>query len=313
MTSDHNRGTANWTAAQIPHLLGRRVIVTGANSGIGFEAAKALAGKGASVTLAVRDLTKGEQAAAAIGNGATCMELDLASLASVREFARAWSDLHPEGLDLLINNAGVMAIPRTITVDGFETQIATNHLGHFALTGLLLPALIAIPHSRVVTVSSSAHRMVRGVNFDDLMGARKYRAWTAYGQSKLANLLFTSELQRRLTDYGSTTIAVAAHPGFTATNLQGVAAKMRGNAVEFQVTEFINRRIGQSPEMGALPTLFAATAPGLPGDSYVGPKDFKEIRGYPTLVDRSGAAKDRTAAHRLWDISTELTGVEYPI
>ena len=313
MPTNTSLGSTNWTAAHIPDLTGRRVIVTGANSGIGFEAAKALASKGASVTLGVRDPKKGEHAAAAIGHNSVPMELDLASLASVREFAQGWSKLNPEGLDLLINNAGVMAIPRTITVDGFEAQIATNHLGHFALTGLLLPALIAVPNSRVVTVSSSAHRMVKGMNFDDLMGARKYRAWSTYGQSKLANLLFTSELQRRLTDYGTSTIAVAAHPGFTATNLQGVAAKMRGNAVEFQITEFINRRIGQSPEMGALPTLFAATAPGLPGDSYVGPKDFKEIRGYPTLVGRSGAAKDLQAARRLWDISTQLTGVEYPI
>ena len=313
MPTNAPRDTTHWTAAQIPHLTGRRVIVTGANSGIGFEAAKALAAKGASVTLAVRDPKKGEHAAAAIGHDSVAMGLDLASLGSVREFAHRWSELNPEGLDLLINNAGVMAIPHTMTVDGFETQIATNHLGHFALTGLLLPALIAVPNSRVVTVSSSAHRMVKGMNFDDLMGARKYRAWNTYGQSKLANLLFTSELQRRLTDYGTSTIAVAAHPGFTATNLQGVASKMRGNAIEFQITEFVNRRIGQSPEMGALPTLFAATAPGLPGDSYVGPKDFKEIRGYPTLVGRSGAAKDSQAARRLWEISTQLTGVEYPI
>lgn len=306
------RAMTEWTTAAMPDLTGRRAIVTGANSGIGFETAKSLAAHGAQVTLAVRDLTRGEHAAAAIGPLATPQRLDLADLASVREFADQWSRQNPEGLDLLINNAGIMAIPRTTTPDGFEAQFATNHLGHFALTGLLFPALVAVPHSRVVTVSSLAHKMVRGINFDDPMSERKYKAWTAYGQSKLANLLFTSELQRRLTAGGYSTIAVAAHPGFTATNLQGTAAKMRGNMLEFQVTEFINRRVGQSPDMGVLPTLFAATAPGLPGDSYVGPKDLKQSRGYPTLVDRSAAAQNMAQARRLWDLSSELTGVTYP-
>ena len=303
----------NWTAAAIPSLTGRRVIVTGANSGIGFETAKALTAKGATVTLAVRDPKKGEHAAAAMGPLATPMQLDLANLASVREFAAKWSEQNPEGLDLLINNAGIMAIPRTVTPDGFEAQLATNHLGHFALTGLLMPALIAVPNSRVVTVSSLAHKMVKGMNFDDLMGAKSYRAWNIYGQSKLANLLFTSELQRKLTRDGCSTIAVAAHPGFTSTNLQGSAAKMKGNTLEFQITEFISRRVGQSPEMGVLPTLFAAMAPGLPGDSYVGPKDLKQSRGYPVLVDRSAAAQNMAEAARLWEVSTELTGVEYPL
>lgn len=302
-----------WTTANMPNLTGRRAIVTGANSGIGFETAKALAAKGAQVTLAVRDMKKGEHAAAAMGPLTTPMRLDLADLASVREFAAEWSALHPEGLDLLINNAGIMAIPRTVTPDGFEAQIATNHLGHFALTGLLFPALVAVPHSRVVTVSSLAHKMVRGMNFDDLMSEKSYKAWNVYGQSKLANLLFTSELQRRLTAGDYSTIAVAAHPGFTATNLQGAAAKIRGNALELNVTEFINRRIGQTPAMGVLPTLFAATAPGIPGDSYVGPKDLKQSRGYPTLVDRSTAAQNLVQARKLWAVSTELTGVTYPL
>ena len=306
-------GMTKWTSANIPDLTGRRAIVTGANSGIGFETAKALAAHGAQVTLAVRDLTKGVPAAAAAGPNATAMRLDLADLSSVRDFAAEWSAANPQGLDLLINNAGIMAIPRTVTPDGFEAQLATNHLGHFALTGLLMPALIATPNSRVVTVSSLAHKMVKGMNFDDLMSERKYKSWNVYGQTKLANLLFTSELQRRLTAGGYSTIAVAAHPGFTATNLQGTAAKMRGNVVEFQITEFISRRIGQSPDMGVLPTLFAATAPGLPGDSYIGPKDLKQSRGYPTLVDRSAAAQNMTEAGRLWEVSTDLTGVEYPI
>lgn len=301
-----------WTTTSIPDLTGRRVIVTGANSGIGFETAKALAAKNANVTLAVRDTAKGMHAAAAIGGKTSVVPLDLADLSSVRTFASQWSINNPEGLDLLINNAGVMAIPRRESPDGFELQLATNHLGHFALTGLLLPALIAIPHSRVVTVSSSAHRMVRGFNFDDPMGAKKYRSWTAYGHSKLANLLFTSELQRLFDFHGLSTIAVAAHPGFARTNLQGVSSKMRGATLENKFTEFVNGLVGQSAEMGALPTLFAATAPGIPGDSYVGPKDLKESRGYPTLVDRSDAAKDRIAASKLWDLSQRLTGVTYP-
>lgn len=302
-----------WTTANLPQLTGRRVIVTGANSGLGFETAKALAGAGAEVTLAVRDMTKGEHAAAAMGPNATAMRLDLAELASVHEFAQKWSKANPEGLDILINNAGIMAIPRTETPDGFEAQLATNHLGHFALTGLLIPALVAIPHSRIVTVSSLAHKMARKMNFVDLMGAAKYSAWGAYGQSKLANLLFTAELQRRLTTDGYSTIAVAAHPGFSATNLQGVAAKMRGNKREFQITEFVNRRIAQSAQMGALPTLFAATAPGIPGDSYVGPSEKWETRGYPKLVGRSASAQDMDQARKLWDISQELTGVTYPL
>lgn len=301
-----------WISEYMPDLTGRSVIVTGANSGIGFETAKALARKNASVTLAVRDITKGQHAAAAIGANVSVSKLDVADLASVREFASEWSAQHPTGLDLLINNAGVMAIPRGESPQGYEMQLATNHLGHFALTGLLLPALIAIPNSRIVTVSSSAHRMVRGFNFDDPMGKKKYRSWSAYGQSKLANLLFTAELQRRLTDHGLSTIAVAAHPGFTKTNLQGVSSQMRGAKLENRITELVNGLLGQSADMGALPTLFAATAPGLPGDSYVGPKDFKESRGYPTLVDRSDAAQDVVAAQQLWTLSEELTGVHYP-
>lgn len=297
----------------MPNLTGRRAIVTGANSGIGYETAKALSAHGAQVTLAVRDLTKGEPAAAAMGPNATAMRLDLADQASVRAFAAEWSTIHPEGLDLLINNAGIMAIPRTLTPDGFEAQFATNHLGHFALTGLLMPALVATPNSRVVTVSSLAHKMVKRMNFEDLMSERSYKSWNVYGQSKLANLLFTTELQRRLTTGGYSTIAVAAHPGFTATNLQGAAARIKGNSVELHITEFVSRIIGQSPAMGVLPTLFAATAPGLPGDSYIGPKDLKQSRGYPTMVDRSEAAQNVAEARRLWEVSTDLTGVEYPI
>jgi NAD(P)-dependent dehydrogenase (short-subunit alcohol dehydrogenase family) len=293
------------------------VIVTGSNSGLGFETALQLARHGATVTLAVRDQTKGDQAASAMRANAPGIEvhvgrLDVSDLDSVRTFAKAWSSEHPQGLDLLINNAGIMATPQRKSAQGFEMQLATNHLGHFALTGLLFPALVAVPNSRVVNVSSLAHRMVKGFNFQDPMGTKKYRAWGAYGQSKLANLLFTTEFSRRL-ELGDYSVgAVAAHPGFSATNLQGAASKMRGNSLEFRVTQLMNSVIAQSAEMGALPILFAATAPGLPNDSFIGPADKWQTRGYPTLVDRTDAAKDPLSARRLWDWSEEITGVSYP-
>ncbi len=306
-----------WKAADLPDLTGRTAIVTGANSGIGFHVADALAHRGADVTLAVRNSDKGEAAlgrilASSPGARVTVEQLDLADLASVRSFTRAWPQAHPGGLDLLVNNAGVMAIPRRTTVDGYEMQFATNHLGHFALTGLLLPALVARPRSRVVTVSSGAHRFGR-MNFDDLMGARRYQPWRAYGQSKLANLLFTSELQRRLDLNGLSTLAMAAHPGYSATNLQGVGPAMSGQQWIAGPIEFANRLIGQPAEMGALPVLFAATAPGIPGDSYVGPDGFLEQRGYPRLVDRKKQALSRPDAERLWRVSEDLTGVHYPL
>lgn len=305
-----------WTTSDLPHLTGRSVVVTGANSGLGYETALALAGCGADVTMAVRDLTKGEQAAASIRSShpqasLEVSALDLASLASIREFAAAWSTAHPDGLDLLINNAGVMALPHRLTADGFEMQIGTNHLGHFALTGLLLPALVARHRSRVVTVSSFAHRMGR-LNLDDLMGEKRYRAWGAYGQSKLANLLFTGELQRRLDQAHLSVKAMAAHPGYAHTNLQSASAKMKGKSLEARVTEKANDLMAQSAAMGALPTLFAATAPGLPGDSFVGPNGFMELRGYPQLVGRSTRAADLSDAAALWTASEELTGVVYP-
>ena len=301
----------------MPNLTGRSVIVTGSNTGLGYESALQLARHGASVTLAVRDQSKGDQAASAMLANASGIEvhvgqLDVSDLDSVRTFAQRWSSEHPQGLDLLINNAGIMATPQRKSAQGFEMQLATNHLGHFALTGLLFPALVAVPNSRVVNVSSLAHRMVKGFNFQDPMGTKKYRAWGAYGQSKLANLLFTTELSRRL-ELGDYSVgAVAAHPGFSATNLQGAASKMRGNSLEFRVTQMMNSVIAQSAEMGALPILFAATAPGLPNDSFVGPADKWQTRGYPTLVDRTDAAKDALSARRLWDWSEEITGVSYP-
>jgi len=308
---------SHWGMNDLPDLTGRTAIVTGSTSGIGEVTARALAGRGAATTLAVRDVVRGEAAADTIrrAHPAANVEvrrLDLADLASVRAFTAAWSDAHPEGLDLLINNAGVMALPRRESPDGYEMQLATNHLGHFALTGLLLPALVARPRSRVVTVSSTAHRMGR-IDFDDLQGRRRYNAWRAYGQSKLANLLFTMELQRRLDLAGLSVLSLAAHPGYSATNLQAAGPRMRGREWLSGPIGIMNRVLGQSPEMGALPSLLAATYPGLPGGSYIGPDGFLESRGHPRLVDRSPAARDDVTARRLWTVSEELTGVVYPL
>jgi NAD(P)-dependent dehydrogenase (short-subunit alcohol dehydrogenase family) len=289
-----------WSRNDIPDLTGRRVIVTGANSGIGRAAARALAAAGAGVVLAVRDVAKGEAAAATMAGETEVRRLDLASLASVREFAAGW-----EGdLDLLINNAGVMVPPLTRTADGFELQFGTNHLGHFALTNLLLDRVTV----RVVTVSSTGHRMGR-IDFDDLNWEHKpYKAWRAYGQSKLANLLFTSELQRRLTAAGSPVLATAAHPGYAATNLQ-----FKSERRVLDVVGVVgNRLFAQDEDGGALPTLYAAVA-DVPGDSFAGPGGFMEQRGAPKLVGRSDAAKDTAVARRLWDVSEELTGVRFPL
>jgi len=288
------------SSAQIPDMTGRTVIVTGANSGIGRAAASALAGAGANVVLAVRNIDKGRAAAAAMPGNTDVRRLDLASLESVREFAGSWTG----EIDILINNAGVMVPPLSRTVEGFELQFGTNHLGHFALTNLLLERITG----RVVTVSSGAHR-IGAIDFDDLNWERKpYRAWRAYGQSKLANLLFTSELQRRLSDAGSDVLATAAHPGYAATNLQFAG----GNKVVALLSVVGNRTLAQDENGGALPTLYAAVA-DIPGDSYAGPGRFMEQRGPAKLVGRSGAAKDREVARRLWDVSEELTGVRFPL
>jgi len=314
--SHATKDTARWTAADMPDLTGRTAIVTGANSGLGYYTTQALARNGASVTMAVRDVAKGNTARDSMGPLGANIEvwnLDLADLGSVRNFSQAWSSAHESGVDLLINNAGVMAIPKRQSSDGHEMQLATNHLGHFALTGLLLPALIAVPHSRVVNVSSSAHRMARKINFEDLMGDKRYSKWGAYGQSKLANLLFTSELQRRLAANDLTVTCSAAHPGYSDTNLQGVGPAMSGSMIGGRLTALANKIVAQSAQMGALPTLFAATMPGLPGNSYIGPGGRGEVRGHPKLVDRSEAAKDLSQARALWDVSEDLTGVHYPL
>ena len=288
-----------WTAADLGDLGGRTAVVTGANSGIGLVSARELARVGAHVVLAVRDQKRGQTAAASIMGSTEVRRLDLADLASVRGFAEAWDG----DLDVLINNAGVMAIPKRRTVDGFEMQFATNHLGHFALTNLLLPYVTG----RVVTVSSSAHRMGRIVIEDLHWERRRYRPWAAYGQSKLANLLFTLELQRRLTAAGSSVRSYAAHPGYAATNLQSHT----GNPISSLMMTVANRVVAQSDAQGALPTLFAATQE-LPGGSYVGPDGFHETRGHPTLVGRSAAAADLDTAAALWTASEELTATTFP-
>ncbi len=302
-----------WTAADVPDQAGRRAIVTGANSGLGFETALALAGHDADVTLAVRDLAKGEAAAEQIRARSPqasieVRRLDLADLASIDEFAWLWRESHPDGLDMLINNAGIMAIPRRDTADGFEMQLGTNHLGHFALTGRLLEALR--PEGRIVTVSSQAHRMGR-IDFEDLMGERKYGAWRAYGQSKLANLLFMRGLAERLERAGSTIASVAAHPGFASTHLQAVAPEMKGRGWQVKIMDGVNKVMAQSAAMGALPTLYAATFPAIRSGDYVGPDGFGEQRGHPKLVGMNASARDDEAANRLWTVSEELTGVRY--
>ena len=275
------------------------MIVTGANSGLGLISARELARAGAHVVLAVRDPAKGELAAQSIPGSTEVRQLDLSDLASVRAFAREWR----EPLDILLNNAGVMATPQQRTVDGFELQMGTNHLGHFALTNLLLPQLT----ERVITVSSTAHRTGK-IRLDDLnfQQSGSYGRWTAYGQSKLANLLFTLELQRRLEQAGSPLRALAAHPGYAATNLQGHT----GSGIQHRLMALTNRMLAQSDRMGALPILYAASQE-LPGGSYIGPGGFQEQRGYPAPAGRSKAAQDRESARRLWELSEQLTGTSF--
>jgi NAD(P)-dependent dehydrogenase (short-subunit alcohol dehydrogenase family) len=299
---------AKWTSDDVPGQQGRLAVVTGANTGLGFETAQVLAARGASVVLAVRDVEKGKRAAARIAGsapGANVMvqPLDLTSLDSIRAAADELRDKHPR-IDLLINNAGVMFTPRQTTHDGFELQFGTNHLGHFALTGLLLERMLPVPGSRVVTVSSIGHRLGARINFDDLQGERSYSRVGAYGQSKLANLMFTYELQRRLSGAG-TTIAVAAHPGFANTELTRNSPAI---AAFFYV-----RVISQKAAMGALPVLRAATDPGVLGGQYYGPGGFFGARGYPKLAESSRQSHDTAIQRRLWTVSEELTGVTFPV
>ena len=297
--------STKWTAADIPNQAGRVAIVTGANSGIGYETALALADKGATVIMACRNLEKANTAElqcrqAIPGSDIRVMQLDLADLESVRRLSAAFH-VEYERLDLLINNAGVMFPPYGKTAQGFETQFGVNHLGHFALTGLLLDLLLQTPGSRVATVSSMLHRAGE-IDFDDLQWERRsYRASAAYGQSKLANLLFSYELERRLEATGAATIATAAHPGWAATNLQRNS----------RLTNFGNRFFAQSPAMGALPTLYAATSPEAKGGGFYGPDGFMQMRGYPKETNSNAKSHDQAVAARLWDVSEELTGVTY--
>ncbi len=293
-----------WTAKDIPNQNGRVVIITGANSGIGWDTARVLAQKGATVIMACRSMQKANAAADQIktlnpAGNVVVMPLDLGDLDSVRAFATSFRAQY-DRLDLLINNAGVMIPPYGKTVQGFEKQFGINHLGHFALTGLLLDRLNATPGARIVTVSSGSHRFGI-INFDDLNWERGYPPQRAYGQSKLANLLFTYELQRRLTAAGQSTLAVAAHPGWTATNLQQYSGAFQR----------LNPIFAQTTEMGALPTLYAATAPDVQGGDYFGPGGFLEMRDYPKKVGSSARSHDEGVARRLWQVSEQLSGVQY--
>ena len=303
--------TAKWSATDVPDQSGRVVVITGANTGIGYETAAVLAAKGAHVVLAVRNLDKGQAAVARITAATpkaevSVQQLDLTSLDNIAAAADALRAAYPR-IDLLINNAGVMITPKGTTADGFELQLGTNHFGHFALTGRLLDHLLPVPGSRVVTVSSNAHRY-GSVNFDDLQSERSYNRLTAYGQAKLANLLFSYELNRRLAAKGAPTIAVAAHPGTSTTELtRNFPALIRPAA------EFVWRLVAQDADKGALPTLRAATDPGVQGGQYYGPDGFAEQQGHPKLVQSNSKSHDEDAARRLWTVSEELTGVQFPL
>jgi NAD(P)-dependent dehydrogenase (short-subunit alcohol dehydrogenase family) len=295
-----------WTTGDIPDLTGRRTIVTGANSGIGLRTALELARHGATVVLACRSAERGEKALAtiraAVPDGDVVLgSLDLADLASVRAFAEA----NASPLDLLINNAGVMALPHRTTVDGFELQFGTNHLGHFALTGLLLPALLERPGARVVTLTSTMHRM-GSIDFGNLDAERGYHKWRAYGQAKLANLVFAKELDRR-----APFVSVASHPGYAITNLQQAGPRMSGSKATEILFGVANRIFGQSDAAGAWPSLYAATADGVEGGQCYGPRGPGQSRGAPTRVRTLGRAADPELGRRLWEVSEERTGVSY--
>jgi NAD(P)-dependent dehydrogenase (short-subunit alcohol dehydrogenase family) len=301
---------AKWTTADIPDQTGRVAVITGANTGLGYETAAALADHGAHVILAVRNLDKGKDAAARITatgprGEVALQELDLTSLDSIRAAADQLRSDH-DRIDLLINNAGVMYTPKSTTKDGFELQFGTNHLGHFAFTGLLLDRLLPVAGSRVVTVSSMGHRIRADIHFDDLQWEHSYNRVSAYGQAKLANLLFTYELQRRLAPHG-TTIATAAHPGGSNTelvrNLPPLVARVSA----------MIEPLFQDPAMGALPSLRAATDPAVLGGQYYGPDGFAQTRGYPKVVGSSRKSHDVDVQRRLWAVSEELTGVVYPV
>jgi len=302
---------SRWTTNDIPNLHGRTALVTGANSGLGLETCLALAAKGAHIIMASRNLEKARQALSIIATkipsaSPELVQLDLASLASIRACATSILN-HHQRLDLLFNNAGVMAIPRQKTQDGFEMQFGTNHLGHFALTGLLLPLLLTTPGSRVITTTSMARRFGR-INFNDLNRTQAYNRWEAYGQSKAANLLFAIELQKRLAAAGTQTISVAAHPGYANTNLQSNSAASRLEAIGYKLFGPV---FAQSAAMGALPQLYAGTSPDIHGGELIGPGSLGGLRGYPKIERQAQREYDPVTAARLWEVSTDLTGVDY--
>lgn len=295
-----------WTAERIPDQTGRTILITGANSGLGLEAARILHGKGARLVLAVRDLKKGREAAASfLGHGTApdVLPLDLADFDSIRRFVQEFRSRHGQ-LHVLMNNAGVM-MPRRReeTKDGHELQFGTNHLGHFSLTGRLLDLLVATPGSRVVTQSSIMHRMTSGLDFGDLDGARTYRRTTAYANSKLCNLYFAYELDRRMKARGIPVLSVASHPGYSATNLQRTSGP---------VVAMLNKVVAQSAAMGTLPVLQGATDPSLVGGEFLGPLGWGGMRGYPRISSSSGLSRDLEAARRLWEVSEAMTGVVFP-
>ncbi|MFF9894615.1 oxidoreductase [Streptomyces longispororuber] len=304
----------DWSAHDIPDLSDRAAVVTGANSGIGYCTARELARRGARVVLACRSEERGSAALARLFSDvpsadAALWRLDLGDLGSVREFAERYDRERGGRLDLLVNNAGVMALPHRRTADGFEAQFGVNHLGHFALTGLLLPHLLRTPGARVVTVSSMLH-LLGNVDVTDLNSDRHYRRWLAYGRSKSANLLFTHELARRAAAAGADLVAAAAHPGYAATNLQAAGPRLEGRKVRETVMTAATRVVGQSAAAGALPTLYAAAAPGVRPDSFTGPRVLG-WRGAPTPSPRASWTRDDRVSTRLWEASEQLTGVRY--
>ncbi|MEV6316127.1 oxidoreductase [Streptomyces sp. NPDC051776] len=297
-----------WTASDIPDQSGRTAVVTGSNSGIGYVTARELARRGARVVLACRNETRGKEAESHIRSelpqaDVQFTHLDLADLSSVRDFARGFGH---DRLDLLVNNAGVMALPHRRTVDGFEMQFGVNHLGHFALTGLLLPQLLATSGARVVSVSSAMHTLAT-IDLRDLNSERGYRRWIAYARSKTANLLFVHELARRLAQAGSDVVAAATHPGYADTGLHTAGVRMEGRKGAERIVDLARRRLAHPAETGALPTLYAATAPGVPPDSFTGPRRRRE----PGPAWRAPWSRNDAAGLRLWGASERLTGVTY--
>jgi NAD(P)-dependent dehydrogenase (short-subunit alcohol dehydrogenase family) len=305
-----------WTPADMPSLKGKIAVVTGANSGLGLHTSIGLAQAGAEVVMACRSPDKAAAAleqvrAQAPGAKVEAMPLDLANLASVRAFAESFKAKYPR-LDLLLNNAGVMAIPQAKTRDGFEMQMGTNHLGHFALTGLLLDSLKAAPEPRVISVASQAHRWTIGMDLDDPFFEHKsYKKWDAYGKSKLANLLFIFELNKRLQAAGVKVLAAAAHPGYSDTNLQYVAPQIENSALGKLMMKVGNAILAQPAAMGALPSLYAASMPDVNGGDYIGPDGFQQMRGYPTKVGSRSAARNPELQRRWWELSEQLTGIKY--